>query len=90
MEFVHGISSEREKDKDIVKSIIQISKNLGIEVLAEGVETEKQYQYLREEKCDEIQGNYFYRPMPAEEIIPILKALYPKYGPANRANEGTL
>lgn len=72
VEFVRGISSESEKDKAIVKSIIQIAKNLGIKVLAEGVETEEQFKYLRKKKCDEIQGFYFYKPMPAEEIKTIM------------------
>ena len=60
MEFVRGISSDSAKDKAIIKSIIQIAKNLGIKVLAEGVETEEQFDYLRKRKCDEIQGFFFY------------------------------
>ena len=50
------------------KSIIQIAKNLKIKVLAEGVETEEQFIYLRDNGCDIIQGYYFYKPMPASEI----------------------
>ena len=42
MEFVHGISSGSPKDKAIVKTIIQMAKNLGAKVLAEGVETKEQ------------------------------------------------
>jgi len=76
MEFVRGISSKSQKDKAIVKSIIQIAKNLGIKVLAEGVETEEQFMYLREEKCDEIQGYYFYKPMTADEIKTIMTNNY--------------
>jgi len=72
MEFVRGISSESKKDKAIIKSIIQIAKNLGIKVLAEGVETEEQFNYLRKKKCDEIQGFYFYKPMPVDEIKNII------------------
>lgn len=40
---------------------------------AEGVETEEQYVYLREQKCDEIQGYYFSRPVAAAEIVQLLK-----------------
>jgi len=72
MEFVRGISSESKKDKAIIKSIIQIAKNLGIKVLAEGVETEEQFNYLKKKKCDEIQGYYFYKPMPLDEIKAII------------------
>lgn len=78
MEFVHGISSNSQKDKAIIKSIIQISKNLGIEVLAEGVETREQFLYLKEEKCDEIQGYYFYKPMPSDEVRTIMNEKYNK------------
>ncbi len=72
MEFVRGISSDSAKDKAIIKSIIQIAKNLGIKVLAEGVETEEQFDYLRKRKCDEIQGFYFYKPMSVDEIKAII------------------
>lgn len=72
MEFVRGISSESEKDKAIIKSIIQIAKNLDMQVLAEGVETEEQFRYLKNKKCDEIQGYYFYKPMPTDEIETIM------------------
>lgn len=71
--FVHGISSGSEKDKAIIKSIIQIAKNLDIDVLAEGVETEQQYIYLRDNGCNIIQGYYFYKPMPPDEAGLILK-----------------
>lgn len=72
MEFVRGISSQSQKDKAIIRSIIQLSKNLGIKVLAEGVETEEQYRYLLEENCDEIQGYYFYKPMISDDVIKIM------------------
>lgn len=72
-EFVQAISSKSHKDSAIIKSIIQIAKNLKVEVLAEGVETEDQFKYLKERKCDKIQGFYFYKPMAAEEIESILK-----------------
>ena len=72
--FVRGISNGSLKDEAIIKSIIQIAKNLGIEVLAEGVETEKQYIYLREHGCDLIQGYYFHKPVSAEETIRLLKS----------------
>ena len=72
MEFVQGISTNSHKEKEIVKSIIQLSKNLGMKVLAEGVETEEQYQFLKNEMCDEIQGFYFYKPMMPDDIKKIV------------------
>jgi EAL domain-containing protein (putative c-di-GMP-specific phosphodiesterase class I) len=68
MDFVRGITAPSKKDRAIIKSIIQIAKNLNIEVLAEGVETKEQYTYLKYNGCDMIQGYYFYKPMPANEI----------------------
>ncbi|MBP7174618.1 MAG: EAL domain-containing protein [Thermoclostridium sp.] len=67
MEFVHGISSGSPKDKAIVKTIIQMAKNLGAKVLAEGVETKEQFEFLKSENCDEVQGFYFYKGMTVEE-----------------------
>jgi diguanylate cyclase (GGDEF)-like protein len=72
MEFVQGISTNSHKEKEIVKSIIQLSKNLGMKVIAEGVETEEQYQFLKNEMCDEIQGFYFYKPMMPDDIKKIV------------------
>lgn len=73
IDFVRGISSGSEKDMAIIKSIIQISDNLKIDVLAEGVETEEQYEFLKNNGCDIIQGYYFYKPMPANDIEKLLQ-----------------
>jgi EAL domain-containing protein (putative c-di-GMP-specific phosphodiesterase class I) len=45
-----------------------LAKNLGIETLAEGVETEDQFVHLKEIGCNYMQGYYFYKPMPPNEI----------------------
>ncbi len=49
-------------------AIVALGKALHIHVLAEGVETEAQLQFLKETGCDEIQGYYVNRPMPESEI----------------------
>ena len=72
--FVHGISSGSQKDRSIIKSIIQLAKNLGLETMAEGVETRDQFMYLKENGCNFMQGYCFYKPMPAKEIESLLKA----------------
>lgn len=69
IEFVQGITTGSDKDKALIKSIIQTAKNLGMEVLAEGVETEKQLQFLSQHGCDKVQGFYFSKPLKVEEII---------------------
>lgn len=72
MHFVHGIEKD-EKDRAITKIIINLAKSLGLEIIAEGVETEKQVKFLSRKMCNEFQGYYFYQPMPAEEIEKILR-----------------
>jgi diguanylate cyclase (GGDEF)-like protein len=58
----------------LVASIVDIGKSLGIEVLAEGVETLEHARVLARLGCDALQGYAFARPMPADEIAPFLKA----------------
>jgi len=70
-QFVYGIE-EGSKDEAIAKTIIQLAKNLKLKVIAEGVETESQYLFFSQHSCDEIQGYYFAKPMPATEIEPML------------------
>lgn len=72
IQFVHGISND-VKNQNITKSIIALSKNLSLSVLAEGVETKNQLDFLVDHGCDEIQGYYFYKPMRAEDIDELLK-----------------
>lgn len=72
MQFIHGIS-HCNKDEAIAKVIIHLAKNLGLHVIAEGVETETQLTFLTERACDEVQGYYFYKPMPATELEELLR-----------------
>lgn len=71
-QFVDGITGS-EKDQAIANTIILLGKNLGLNVIAEGVETEAQIKFLKENLCDTVQGFYYYRPMPAEEIEKVLR-----------------
>ena len=54
-------------DNTIVAGMIGLSQGLGIEVVAEGVETDEQLRQLRRLGCDIVQGNKFWKPLPAEE-----------------------
>ena len=58
-----------EANMAIVESIISLAKNLKMRVIAEGVETQEQYQALLERRCDEMQGYYYARPMAAEAFL---------------------
>ncbi|MDR3392834.1 MAG: EAL domain-containing protein [Sulfuriferula sp.] len=52
-------------DAAIVRAIITLGHELGLQVVAEGVETQANYEFLKQHHCDEIQGYYFSRPVPA-------------------------
>lgn len=56
----------------ITESIVSMVKKLGFETVAEGVETEAQYEYLKDIHCDNIQGFYLGKPMPKDEVEQIL------------------
>ncbi|WP_416306459.1 ammonium transporter [Neptunicella sp. SCSIO 80796] len=60
------------EDGQICATIISLANNLELEVVAEGVETIQQLNFLTEKGCTVFQGFYFYKPMPAEDIEPLL------------------
>ena len=72
MQFIHGIEVS-EKDKAIIKVIINLANSLGLEVLAEGVETDTQLKFLSKNMCHDVQGYYFYKPHSIMEIEKILR-----------------
>ncbi|MEK3935547.1 sensor domain-containing phosphodiesterase [Sporosarcina sp. FSL W7-1349] len=61
------------KSSAIVQTIIRLAKMLGLSVIAEGVETEEQWMRLKQLGCTKIQGYYFSRPLPADEIDKLLE-----------------
>lgn len=65
--FIDGIG-RRYKDEVIVEGLISFAESLDLEIVAEGVETKEQVDFLNKYNCDQIQGYYFYKPMPAEEV----------------------
>jgi|GEM_PF-808486 len=73
-EFIRDIPGI-EDDSSIVKSMIGLAGSMKMAVLAEGVETKEQYDFLKTERCSLIQGDYLSPPLPASEI-PALPA-YP-------------
>ncbi|MBF7142756.1 MULTISPECIES: putative bifunctional diguanylate cyclase/phosphodiesterase [Pseudomonas] len=62
-----------EDDATIVRAVIQLGKSLGMQVIAEGVETAEQEAYIIAEGCHEGQGYYYSRPLPARELLAFLK-----------------
>ncbi len=72
MQFVQGIEKS-DKDKAIAQVIINLAKNLNMRVIAEGVETAEQLAFLNGKLCDEVQGFYYFKPMPAQAVEAIFR-----------------
>jgi len=62
-----------EKGSSIICCVLNLAKMLELPVVAEGVETENQYLYLKQRGCEVIQGYYFAKPMPAAEYVKRMK-----------------
>lgn len=72
--FIKGIPNN-PNDMAITGAIIALAHNLGIEIVAEGVETAEQVQFLAGQNCDMIQGYYLSHPLPASAIITQFKKI---------------
>ncbi|HKK14060.1 MAG TPA: EAL domain-containing protein [Gammaproteobacteria bacterium] len=71
MSFIRDVVSDSD-DAAIVGAILAMAHSLGLRVVAEGVETEGQWRFLRARGCDEYQGDYFSPPMSGEQIALLL------------------
>jgi len=69
--FIMNIA-DREKDGATAKAIIGLAHGLGLKVIAEGVETQTQVEFLKNQRCDELQGHHFSPPIPAEQMTQFL------------------
>jgi diguanylate cyclase (GGDEF)-like protein len=74
--FVHEISAD-PVGTSIVCAVISMGRSLGYRVIAEGVETGEQLAFLRAQRCGEGQGDYFSRPLVAEQFVGLLGADLP-------------
>ena len=63
----------------ITDAVIKMVKKLGLETVAEGVETKEQYEYLKKMNCDNIQGFYLGKPMSADKIKTLISKINVKY-----------
>ncbi|MBO5598954.1 MAG: EAL domain-containing protein [Oribacterium sp.] len=68
MQFVRQLE-EGERAKIILTEIVRMAMALGMDTIAEGIETKKQAEFLKDIGCDMLQGYYFCKPIPPEEII---------------------
>jgi diguanylate cyclase (GGDEF)-like protein/PAS domain S-box-containing protein len=71
--FVHDITLDPES-RAIVRAIISLADSLGLRTIAEGMETEAQLDFLREQGCHEVQGFYYSKPLPPEEFEAFVRA----------------
>ena len=70
----HDAIARVAEDAAIVSSLIQLAHSLNLTVVAEGVETQEQFDYLKAQKCDRVQGFYFSRPVAPDAVPGLLKA----------------
>jgi EAL domain-containing protein (putative c-di-GMP-specific phosphodiesterase class I) len=68
-----GAIQQRGEAAAIVRAVVGLGHSLGIRTCAEGVETAQQFAFLEAEGCDEVQGYYFSRPVPAAELAALLE-----------------
>jgi EAL domain-containing protein (putative c-di-GMP-specific phosphodiesterase class I) len=71
--FVQDVTTSPD-DAAIVRAVISLGHSLGLAVVAEGVETEAQVEWLRRERCEQIQGYVFSRPLPAAQFEALLRS----------------
>lgn len=67
MDFIKDVDADRARG--IISGVVQVAAKLGINTLAEGVETEEQALFLESIGCDMLQGFYYYKPLPFEQTI---------------------
>ena len=70
--FIRDVASGSE-DKDLTDAILAMGRKLSLTVVAQGVETKEQADFLRQNACDEFQGFYLDKPMPGDQIAELLR-----------------
>jgi diguanylate cyclase (GGDEF)-like protein len=71
--FIRDVTSQAE-DRALTEAIITMGRSLSLTVVAQGVETKEQADFLRDNACDEFQGFYFNKPVPADQFKVLLQA----------------
>ena len=69
--FISSVAVD-PNDAVIARAIVALAHSLNMKVIAEGVEKEEDLEFIRSLHCDELQGNIFSRPLPAEDIAKLL------------------
>ncbi|MFO1412673.1 MAG: EAL domain-containing protein [Burkholderiales bacterium] len=90
--FIADVTTDPD-DAAIVRAVISLGHALGLELVAEGVETEAQLNWLRRERCDQIQGWLFSQAVPGadfERMLAARRSLFPTPAPAQEARKTLL
>jgi EAL domain-containing protein (putative c-di-GMP-specific phosphodiesterase class I) len=69
MDLVRHLDENNGANRVIMKHIVRMCQEIGVHTLAEGVETQEQYQFLKEIGCELVQGFYFFKPEPVDVVI---------------------
>ena len=72
MRFLDISETEEEKGMNILESVVNMARLLRLPIIVEGVETEKQEQFVQSLGCRYIQGFYFYKPLPVKQFEELL------------------
>ncbi len=78
-EFVGDLTHDSE-DAAITSTIITMGRSLSLKVVAEGVETREQYEFLREHGCDEVQGHWISQALDPDQCVRFIRDAYPESG----------
>jgi diguanylate cyclase (GGDEF)-like protein/PAS domain S-box-containing protein len=84
--FIRELRDEPNSALAVLRSVVALSKSLGITTVAEGIETKEQLERVRAEGCDEAQGFYVGRPVPASEVPAMLAHQRPRRQRQSRAS----
>jgi len=71
LKFLSATGSQKRRDS-ILDSVIRMAYEIGVEIIAEGVETREQAEYLLSLNCEQMQGYYFSRPIPVAEYAKLI------------------
>lgn len=75
--FARSIETDK-RGRDIYRAIVSMAHILNLEVVAEGIETRAEFDFLHTIGCDVIQGYYFSRPLPADDFLALLRTSQPE------------
>lgn len=76
--FIKGLSSGEDDDRAIASAVISLGQKLNLRVIAEGVETEQQLAFLKQNGCDEVQGFHFSKPVKPDDLADLLERQPPQ------------